>query len=363
MIDISPSSQCGVLDVFWGRKWSAPEYFRQFNSPTVILARKAESKSPEVLGLQPGSSIYSEGDNVELDWVVSHFQPRAVENGSIAWQLIAGAKVLANGRIDRVDVPAGSVAVVGRSRIAMPSVARATKAKLIVTLDAATACNSWNVWIFPRFHAQPDAGKGMAASPSVFDLLAPRYPGLAKLGTPEANDARLIVARTVNEPGVAESLEQGKRVLCLSLPRFNPLKSDYNLLSWATGIGNQTGTAIARHPAFGDFPHDGYLDQGWFRLVDTAEKLDPGHKFRTVEPLMVGIGRESGYQFGTLGYPLGFNLYAFQARVGRGKLLSSGLKLISDNPEAVYLLDQFIRYAGSEQFAPKGTLNLATISP
>jgi hypothetical protein len=42
------------------------------------------------------------------------------------------------------------------------------------------------------------------------------------------------------------------------------------------------------------------------------------------------------------------------ARVGEGKLLATGLNLVSDNPEAVYLLDQFIRYARSEQFAPKG---------
>ena len=64
---------------------------------------------------------------------------------------------------------------------------------------------------------------------------------------------------------------------------------------------------------------------------------------------MVGIGRATGYSFGTLGYPLGFNLYAFQARARRGKLLATGLNLVGDNPEAVYLLDQFIRYVRSEK--------------
>ena len=96
-------------------------------------------------------------------------------------------------------------------------------------------------------------------------------------------------------------------------------------------------------------------------MIDTAEKLDAGHKFRNVEPLMVGIGRETGYAFGTLGYPLGFNLYAFQARAEKGKLLATGLNLMSENPEAVYLLDQFIRYAQSEKFAPQGTLDIANL--
>jgi hypothetical protein len=31
------------------------------------------------------------------------------------------------------------------------------------------------------------------------------------------------------------------------------------------------------------------------------------------------------------------------------------LNLLSDNPEAEYLLDQFIRYARSPQFQPQGT--------
>jgi hypothetical protein len=197
----------------------------------------------------------------------------------------------------------------------------------------------------------------MAASPHAFDLLASRYPGLAKLGTSAANAATIVVARSLYEPGVLDALEQGKSVISLSLPGYNPLKLGAELAAWS--VSNQTGAAMANHPAFGDFPNSGYLDQGWFRLVDKAEKLDPGHDFRGVEPLMVGIGRETGYSFGTLGYPLGFNLYAFQARAGRGKLLATGLNLGNDNPEAVYLLDQFVRYVRSEKFVPKGTFDLA----
>ena len=47
-----------------------------------------------------------------------------------------------------------------------------------------------------------------------------------------------------------------------------------------------------------------------------------------------------------------FLIYAFQARVGKGKLLATGLDLLSGAPEAEYLLEQFIKYAGSERFRP-----------
>ena len=98
-------------------------------------------------------------------------------------------------------------------------------------------------------------------------------------------------------------------------------------------------------PAFGDFPHDGYLNELWFRIVDTTVRAGlPGIK--SVEPLMVGDGR------------IGYLIHVFQAKAGKGKLLASGLDLLSDKPEAAYLLDQFIQYVQSDRFQPSGTLDL-----
>lgn len=357
MIDLSPSTQCGVLDIFWGKKSSTPEYFRQFNAPTVILARTTPPRTPELFGLNPATLIYTAGDALDVDWVVSYFQSRPLKNATLTWRIVADEKTLVGGTIERIDVAAGTVPIVGRSRITMPAVGKAVRARLMVDLEAAQSHNSWDLWVFPKFSPQSDGGRDIAASPRAFDLLASRYPGLAKLGTPEANAAAVVVTRGLDEPGVFDALKQGRSVICLSLPGYNLLQPGTELAAWS--ISNQTGTAIAAHPAFGGFPNRGYLDQGWFRLVDRAEKLDPGHKFRDAEPLMVGIGRATGYAFGTLGYPLGFNLYAFQARAGRGKLLATGLNLAGDNPEAVYLLDQFIRYVRSDKFAPQGTFDIA----
>lgn len=362
MVDLSPAGQCGILDTFWGRKQSTSETFRSFNAPTVICARAVGSKSPEVLGLDPATLIHTEGDRLEVDWVVSHFQTDPLKNATLRWQLMAGERTLAEGKIECVNLKAGTVPVVGRSRIVIPAVKRGLKAALKVDLEAAHSSNSWDLWIYPKFQPQPDSGKGMAVSPRLFDLLVGRYPGLTKLGTPPAAEATVIVARDLLEPGVPEALDQGKRVVCLSLPGFDLLKPGTTLGEWAVAVvSNQAGTAIADHPAFGAFPHGPFLDQGWFRLVDNAEKLDAGHKLRNVEPLMVGIGRVSNYVFSKSDYQVGFNLYAFQAMVGRGKLLASGLRLDSENAEAIYLLDQFIRYAKSVEFQPKGSFDLAAL--
>jgi hypothetical protein len=357
MIDMSPSTQNGVLNMFWEKKHSAPDDFRQFNTPTVILARNAATA--ESFSANPQSVIHSEGDVVDVDWFVSHFQREPLKNRNLLWQLTDGGQTMASGSVGGVTVQAGGTAVVGRSRITMPKVTKAVKAKLAVSLDSGASSNSWDLWIFPKLRPEPNSGNGMAVSPSLFNVLKSRYPGLTKLGDGQAGSANVVVIRDLNESGVIDALKQGKNVLCLSLPGGNPIKPGVRMGWWQ--ITSQTGTAIAHHPAFGDFPHDGFLDAGWFRMVDTAEKLDPGHKLRGVEPLMVGIGRETGYSFGTLGYPLGFNLYAFQARAEKGKLLAAGLNLISDNPESVYLLDQFIRYVRSDKFAPQGHFNTSAV--
>ena len=332
MIDISPSSQNGVLDMFWEPKKSTPEYFRQFNSPTVILARTADPASPEALGLNPATLIYTAGDVLDVDWVVSHFQPSRwrTERSPGGW--LPGTGKLGGGKIDRrrTSRPA-SVRVVGRSRIAIPPLDKAVKARLIVELEAARAANSWNLWIFPKFQPQPDGGKALAARPGC-STCSPRdtrdWPSSARpaaadrdggrrqrpagagrargLGT--GQERRLPVAARLQPASPRRAAWDGGRSAIRRARPLPPIRPSATFPTTATSI--RAGSAWSTRP----------------------RSSIPAITFRTVEPLMVGIGRETGYAFGTLGYPLGFNLYAFQARVGQGKLLATGLNLASENP-------------------------------
>jgi hypothetical protein len=71
--------------------------------------------------------------------------------------------------------------------------------------------------------------------------------------------------------------------------------------------------------------------------------------FRTLEPLMVGCGSP------------GYLVHVFQAKSGMGKLFASGLDLLSDKPEAVFLLDEFIKYVRSDSFKPQKELDTGII--
>ena len=106
----------------------------------------------------------------------------------------------------------------------------------------------------------------------------------------------------------------------------------------------QNGTIIADHPALGDFPHEGFADLQFFRLMETSPPLDLERlDLYQGDPVIRVIHR----------YPVCRPLaYVLERSVGKGRLIISSLELNPSWPEARYLLTQFCKYAGSERFHP-----------
>ena len=50
--------------------------------------------------------------------------------------------------------------------------------------------------------------------------------------------------------------------------------------------------------------------------------------------------------------------HLFETAVGRGKLLACGLRVFDASPEAEYALDQIMRYALGESFAPQKSMSV-----
>lgn len=328
IVDVGSPAAQGLFNQFWEPKASTAQFFRQFNSPTVVLAR-----------FTPAERIVTGGDPIEIVWSISGFDAQPLHRQPLVWRLTDVDRIVESGELPRFDVQAGEVKVIGKTQLKAPEVSRASRLALIAELPGRPVTNSWDVWVFPRRKTLPNAGTGIAASSGIYGRLKERYPGLAETGTQLAERSELFLVERFD--GVATAaLQAGKAVLLLHLPGEAP---GVQLGWWA--ISKQAGTAIARQPAFGDFPNDGYLDELWFRLIDRTVSPADG-ALHHVEPLMVGRGNA------------GYLLHVFQARAGQGKLLASGLNLLSENPEAEYLLGQLIRYARSDQFQPQGTLDL-----
>jgi beta-galactosidase len=86
-----------------------------------------------------------------------------------------------------------------------------------------------------------------------------------------------------------------------------------------------------------------------FVLLDDAARIDPIVRSIDVPQRLSNRG------------------FLFEARVGKGRLLVSGLNFVAalrnGDPAAAYLLDQLVRYGLGEDFAPKAEFSKLSIRP
>lgn len=324
----------GLFNPFWGVKpgGATPEDFRMFNGPTVLLLRT-----------EPECPVAVSGDAVNADFWIAHHGESALKAARLEWTLRAGSNVLTRGACDAGAVEPGTVRSLARIALAIPDVAKPVHATLEAALADGTARNAWDWWIFPR-RGRPDA-TGVAVSPALRPALEKLYGGLAESGTPAAEAATLLIS----QPGaadVAPALEAGRDVLLIQGAGGKPNVS----LGW-WWMGNQVGTAFARHPALGDFPHDGRLSPLAFRILKQGRSL-PMAGMKPDEMFVVGEGIN------------GYFLYAGEARIGKGRaLMTFGLDLLSGLPEGACLLDGLIRHMRSDAFHPQGAIDPAVVQP
>ena len=140
--------------MFWEPKWSTPEFFTQFNSPVVILARSPnpqEGKTlsafgdfeepcgdanltgwmkPKPVGCGNETRVFAPGERLEIAWVVSNFSHDAIHSEKLNWTLVSDAKQFASGAIGGINVEQGEVPIVGEIAIQMPEVKKPVKADL-----------------------------------------------------------------------------------------------------------------------------------------------------------------------------------------------------------------------------------------
>ncbi len=232
---------------------------------------------------------------------------------------------------------------VATSMIDIPTVKKATKATLTVEISGTDIKNSWPVWIFPQ--PKPKLKKGITITDSLYDKLSDIYYPV------KSSDNKTGGVLVTDDVVVAvENLKENRNVLLLARNFIDLIDASASMSWW--GKNNQTGTAVAEHPAFGDFPHGGYLSPAMYRLTKRSMPLTEG--YRPVDKLMVGSGR-------MVGSGPGYHMYAFETKVGSSNLFVTTLDLLSGLPEANYLLDCFINYAASEDFNPKGSVELNAI--
>ncbi len=324
----------GFLNPFWEPKTSGntPEKFGVFNAPTVLL-----------LKTDPNQPIAVSGDRIRADFWISHFGDRPLKQTRLAWTLRAGGTALSEGACEGGDVELGAVRLLAQAELLIPALQKPVHAVLEVSLAGEAARNQWNFWLFPK--REPHRGEGIAVSKSLLPSLSPLYSGLVGAGDSGSERATLLIS-FLGSADVEPALASGKRVILVNRTKGKP---NVRLGWW--DMGEQVGTAFARHPALGDFPHGGYLSPLAFRILKTGLKLPDLTGLGPDDMFVVGEGLDSYF------------LYAGEARINQGRaLMTFGLELLAGHPEGTCILDGLIRYAQSDVFNPQGRINLPAAS-
>jgi hypothetical protein len=378
----------GLLDDFWQPKLVSAAAFRKYNHESVVLLGSTER-------------IAWMGEELEISLLISHFQSQPLKGGRLEWAFTLEGKSMVAGSAENLQAAVGEVGNLATFRATMPRLPRAATLTLTVTLKSQLPgiSNEWKFWVFPKdLLAATDRHVAVQAQ---LTPIVRRYPFSERFPQPPESDVAsqrglsgtetfdqlnakppaLLITSSLPAPVLAY-LQNGGRVFLLSEGLFEELETEYRTC-YINTAGNNLGTVIRRHPALDAFPHEGFCDLQFYRMLNIHDGRGGVRNGKTiiledfpviVDPIIRSIDR---YQY------LRDKAYLFEVGVGRGKLLVSTLNFFPTlnlsslsqpavheevekadflGPECLFLFDQLVRYALSEEFRPATRISIAALA-
>lgn len=313
----------GVLDAFWDEKgYVSPEAYREFCSETVPLVRMEKR-------------TFLNTDSFEASVEVAHFGREPLLGLVPKWKLTdTEGSIFAQGEFPQNDIPIGNGIELGDVTVDLKKAKKAQK--LILTVHVGANKNSWDIWVYPS-EKKPIQNSG--------------------------------VAQVVNrlDPGTINYLLNGGKVLLNSTkgdvaPEMGGdigigFSSIFWNTSWTNGQKPHTLGILCdpEHPALADFPTQYHSNWQWWDAMSHSNAIVLNDFTPELKPIVRVIDDWFKNRRTAL---------IFEAKVGKGKLLVSGVDLHTDlenRLEAQQLLYSLNRYVASEQFDPKTELKIEQI--
>lgn len=300
----------GVLNAFWEDKGyiTGREYSR-FCNAVVPLARLTKM-------------IYQNDEALAVPVEIANFGEAPLHHVTPLWNIKdAAGKILYQGRLPETDVVIGNGISLGKINQSLSRVTRA--GRLTLTVSVGKAQNSWDLFVYPA--SLPD-----------LDIL-----------TTAQLDARAI-----------EKLNSGGSVL-LTLKKGNlkdekggDIKIGFSSIFWNTAwTGGQPPVTLGilvnpAHPALQDFPTQYHSNWQWWDAITNSAAIQLDSVAPGLNPIVRVIDDW------VTARPLGL---VFECRVGKGKLIVSGIDLLSNQnnrPAAKQLLYSLKKYMLTSRFNP-----------
>lgn len=313
----------GVLDPFWDEKGyvSAEEYSRFCNS-IVPLARMEKM-------------IYSSADTFMAAVEVANFGSKTLTACAPSWEIknVAG-EIIASGKLDATDIPVGNGLALGDVNYPLNKLQSAQK--LNFSISVADKINDWDFWV---------------------------YPAVKK---PIEKESSILVTQELT-PEAVQLLENGGKVLLtlkkgtLNTKMGGSIQIGFSSIFWNTAwTSGQAPFSLGilcnpKHPALADFPTEYHSNWQWWDAISHANAINLTSLPSGLKPIVRIIDDWFTNR------PLAL---VFEAKVGNGKLIVSGIDLLSDldtRLEAQQMLYSFKNYMVTDEFNPETNLSIVDI--
>jgi hypothetical protein len=305
----------GVLDAFWDEKgYVSPEEFRQFNDVTVPLARMEKR-------------IFLNNESFEAAIEVAHYGAEPLKDIKPSWTLKdSEGTVFSEGSLEIKTIPIGNGTPLGEVKVDLGTMENPKK--LILEVAVANKTNSWDVWVYP---AKKE---------------------------PIASEKEVRVVDKLNGATLSFLENGGKVLLNISKGDVKPEKggdigvgfsSIFWNTSWTKGQKPHTLGILTNpmHAALADFPTEYHSNWQWWDAMSHSNAIVLDEFSPDLQPIVRIVDDWFENRRTAL---------IFEAKVGKGKLLVSGVDLHSDlenRPEAQQLKYSLLKYMSGNQFNPK----------
>ena len=306
----------GILDAFWDSKgYVEPQEHHRYCCETVPLARMEKR-------------TWTTDETFAADVEIAHFGPAPIQNTAPIWFVTYedGRKVT-SGRLARTTIPLGNGTRLGRIEVKLANIAAPAKLVLTVLIEGTPFKNSWDIWVYP-----------------------------AKLDTQPS--ATVLITEQLDEKAQT-TLKDGGKVLLM--PPLNSINSDvpasFTTIFWNTQwTDRQPPHTLGilcdpKHPALAQFPTEFHSNWQWWDLVTKSRLMVLDGFPAELRPIVQVIDDWNTNRRLSL---------IFEARIGKGRLLVSGIDLksnLNQRPVARQMLQSLLKYMDSNAFTPKCSID------
>jgi len=312
----------GVLDAFWDEKgYVSPEEFKSFSGHTVPLARLEQR-------------TFLNTDTLSASVEIAHFGANDLTDITPTWELRdSNGSIYAQGRLDNTDIPIGNGTILGAINIPLDTIKAARQLNLQVAVEGFK--NDWDVWVYPSKKEEINT------------------------------DLRVV---TKLDTGTINYLSNGGKVLlnadkgALAADKGGDIGIGFSSIFWNTSWTNgQKPHTLGilcnpEHPALADFPTDYYSDWQWWDAMSHSNAIILDEFSPDLKPIVRVV--DDWFENRRLAL-------LFEVKVGKGKLLVSGIDLHTDlanRKEADQLLYSLKNYMNSSAFNPKQKVAIEAIT-